>query len=158
MINILEKTYIISKINPYLDNKIKELLKTPKIYYLDLGFKNSLVNNYSDIEYRIDKGQTYENFILKAFLIRNININFWNYKNEYEVDFTHYKNNKLYGFEVKSKLIQAKITTSMKKFIDMKNPEVLFVLNENTDKITKYKNTKIQFTNHLNIFSIIDQL
>lgn len=158
MINVLEKTYIISTINPFLDNKIKELIKTPKTYFIDTGFKNSLTNNFSETEFRTDKGEIYENFILKAFLQKGLQVNFWNYKNEHEVDFTLEKDGKLYGFEVKSKKNTAKITTSIKKFIDTNSPEILYILNQSQDETLYYKNTLIQFTNHINIFSIVNSI
>jgi len=158
MINILNKTYIISILNPYLDNKIKELIKSPKIYFFDLGFKNALTNNFSEIEFRLDKGEIYESFILNAILLNNNKVNFWNYKNEYEMDFVLEKDNEIFGFEIKSKLNKSKITTSMKKFIETYSPKIVYVLNENIDEEIIYEKSKIIFTNYLNIFSILNEI
>jgi len=155
MINILEKTFIISIIQPYQDNKIKELIKSPKLYYSDLGFKNSLINNFSNMSLRLDKGEILEHFILNFLISNNEKINFWNYKNEYEVDFVYEKDGLMNAIEIKSRLNNLKVTTSMKKFIDSYAPKQLFVFNENLDGELFYNDTKIIFTNYINIYSLL---
>lgn len=155
MISILEKTYILNLVRPYFNNKIKELIKSAKVYFLDTGFKNSLTNNFAEFDFRADKGELYESFILKAMLLEGLTPTFWNFKNEYEVDFVLEKDSKRYGFEVKSRLNSSSITTSMKKFIDSSSPTVLYILNENIDAVKKYNGVEIVFTSHLNIFSIL---
>jgi predicted AAA+ superfamily ATPase len=158
MISILEKTYILKNLNPYLDNKIKELIRSPKTYYLDLGFRNNLTNNFSEFDFRQDKGETYENFIFKVFSSFDMNVQFWNYKNEYEMDFVYEKNSEIFGFECKSKLHSPKITPSMKRFIQINKPKKVYVFNETLDSEVEFEKTKILFTNYLNIFTICEKL
>jgi hypothetical protein len=160
MIEILEKTFILKRLTPYYSNKIKELIKSPKIYFQDLGFKNSLINNFNTLDLKQDKGQIYENFILNTIIREEItNINFWNLKNEYELDFVYERNNRLIGFEVKSFLKNNNITKSIKKFIDLNdNVEKVYVLNENIDDVREYNGVEIVFTNYINIFPIIKEL
>jgi predicted AAA+ superfamily ATPase len=85
-------------------------------------------------------------------------VNFWNYKNEYEIDFVIEKDSNIYGIEIKLKLFNTKITTSIKKFIEKYNPKTIYILNENIDETTNYKKTKIIFTNFININYILNQL
>lgn len=156
MINILEKTYILGVTRPFLKNKSKELIKSPKTYIQDLGFKNSLIKNFNEINLKTDKGEIYENFIYNAALKNDIKLNFWNLQNRNEIDFVYEYNGQTYGFEVKSKLKDDKLTNSMKKFIEMFNPKVLYIFNENIDSEYEFEKTRIIFTNYLNIFYIID--
>lgn len=158
IIDILSKTAIIYTLEPYLNNKIRELIKSPKLYFADLGFKNYLIKNFNALEFRQDKGAIYESFILMNILNYNIIPKFFNYKNEYEMDFVLEGNDLIFGFEVKSNLKDDNITTSMKKFIDLYSPEEIIVFNERVESIRVIKNTKVTFTSHLNIFNILDRI
>ncbi len=60
---ILQKCYHISLIRPFYQSLRKELTKMPKIYFHDLGFRNSLLNYWQSPQGRIDKGQHIENYI-----------------------------------------------------------------------------------------------
>ena len=54
----------------FLDSLLKQAsehpdagILCPKIYFYDLGVRNSLINNFNAIEFRLDKGALFENFI-----------------------------------------------------------------------------------------------
>lgn len=158
MIDVLEKTSILNVIRPFLKNKSKEIIKSPKTYLLDIGFKNVLINNFNSIDLRQDKGEIYENFILNSLLKRGFEVTYWNYKNLYEMDFVINKDGNTFGFEIKSKLKDNTLSKSTKKFIEEYNPKKVFVLSENFDSNTSYKNSEVIFTNHLNIFYIMENL
>jgi predicted AAA+ superfamily ATPase len=61
----------------------------PKIYYNDLGFRNSLLNNFQNISDRTDKGSLIENYcfirLRQKYYLENIN--FWRNKEKIEIDF-----------------------------------------------------------------------
>lgn len=158
IIEILYQTALIYKLQPFLNNKIKEIIKSPKIYLSDLGIKNSLIKNFNEIELRQDKGQIYENFILSTILNYELTPKFWNLRNEYEVDFILEGNNLIYGIEIKSSLKDDTITHSMKKFIELYKPQELIILNEKQESIREIENTQIIFTNFLNIFTILKKI
>lgn len=99
-----------------MKNKSKELIKSPKTYIQDLGFKNLLSNNFNKLELKLDKGQIYENFIYNNLLRNGIKSNDWNIQNRNEIDFVYEKNGKIAGIEVKSKLKNNSLTNSIKKF------------------------------------------
>lgn len=48
----LQETFVVDLITPFYRNKRKEILKNPKPYFLDLGFRNLAVRNFSDINFR----------------------------------------------------------------------------------------------------------
>ncbi len=158
IINVLEKTTILNMVAPYLSNKSKELIKSPKSYLFDLGFKNSIINNFNGLNLRQDKGEIYENFILNSFVKAGLKVNFWNYKNLHEMDFVVEGERGVFGFEIKSKLSDDKVTVSMKKFIDSNKVKRIYVFCENIDTTRKYKKCEVVFTNHLNVFWIIDNV
>jgi predicted AAA+ superfamily ATPase len=87
-LSLIEDTYITKTINPFYSNKGKELVKMPKSYFLDFGVRNYFLNNFSQIEKRVDKGQIWETYILQELVKNNFGrIKFWRTKSGIEVDF-----------------------------------------------------------------------
>jgi len=90
-INILEQTFIIKRIYPFYKNYRKEITKTPKIYFMDLGLRNYAANNFNDISHRTDQGNMLENLFLLELLCKDKlsenKINFWRTTNQTEIDF-----------------------------------------------------------------------
>jgi predicted AAA+ superfamily ATPase len=66
-IQILEKTFIIKNIPPFYTNKLLELSKAKKVFMQDSGFRNSLVDDFRNLEMRPDKGSLNENFVFSEF-------------------------------------------------------------------------------------------
>ncbi len=103
-INALESGYIIKIIKPFHKNLSSELRKTPKCYFLDNGLRNFLISNFSDIEFRPDRGELLENFVFSQLQKKAdplTKINFWRTKAKQEIDFILQKENKLFALEVK---------------------------------------------------------
>ena len=69
-LDILRYTYIIILLSPFFANLRSKLTKTPKIYFYDVGIRNALINNFNRIEFRLDKGALFENFIFLELLSR----------------------------------------------------------------------------------------
>ncbi|NOX47054.1 MAG: ATP-binding protein [Chlorobi bacterium] len=88
-INVLQKCFHITIINPFHRNLKKELLKMPKVFLNDLGLRNLLINNFIDIHIRSDKGQLFENYVFLRLmqLYREDEIKFWRTADQKEVDF-----------------------------------------------------------------------
>lgn len=149
IISILEKTGVIQIIYPYLKNKTKQMIKSPKTYFIDLGFKNTLINNFNNLELKQDKGEIYENFVLNCLTNNNYVPQFFRIENESEVDFVIEKDGKTIGIEIKSKLKKDIIPKATTKFIEKYNPDLMLILNENT-----YSNQKkIIFSNYFTIIT-----
>jgi len=60
---ILQKSYYISLVRPFFRNIRNELTKMPKVYFHDIGLRNSLLNYFDKPQARIDKGQLIENYL-----------------------------------------------------------------------------------------------
>jgi predicted AAA+ superfamily ATPase len=55
-IYVMKKSYCISFVKPFFKKNLrKELSKMPKVYFFDLGLRNSLLNNFESIQERLDK-------------------------------------------------------------------------------------------------------
>lgn len=106
-IYIMQKSFHIAIIRPFYKNIKKELTKMPKIYFYDLGFRNSLLKNFDNINLRSDKWNFLENIYFRKFLFKYSlnNINFWRTQNKNEVDFI-INEKKAYEIKFNQKLIK----------------------------------------------------
>lgn len=62
-IQILQKTFHIHLVRPFFSNLKKELTKMPKVYFNDLGMRNILLNQFTNPDLRLDRGELIENYI-----------------------------------------------------------------------------------------------
>lgn len=119
-IRALEETFILKKITPYFRNPRQEIIKSDKIYFLDLGIRNLLLENFNSLSLRSDKGGLLENAVLNEILFRTRNqfcqIHFWRTKQKAEVDFVIEKGDSLLPIEVKFALRMNKKTSGLKNF------------------------------------------
>lgn len=148
-LNILGETFICKEIKPFFRNRQKELSKNPKIFFLDMGFRNNLIENMSGLDKRTDTGAIVENsiFIRLNELYKDIaKINFWRTKAGAEVDFMLEIKGELIPVEVKySNFDTEKISKSLASFIDSFNPKYTVVLTKNYWGSTKRNRTRIIF-------------
>lgn len=156
MIEVLEKTYVITQLRPYTNTKIKELIKSPKIYFKDLGFKNYLLNEFKPLSSRLDKGVIYENFILNSLIYLEKKILFYNYKNSSEVDFlVEVERESHIAIEVKSYLETPKVERGLYSYIEKYSPLKTLIFNENIiEKNHIIHNYNFTFDYYSSIFSI----
>ncbi|MFQ5708435.1 MAG: ATP-binding protein [bacterium] len=105
-LTILENTFIIRRIYPFFENYKKEITKTPKVYFMDLGLRNFALNNFSSpLDSRTDVGKLFENFYLLELIHQDIlglqKINFWRTTNQTEIDFIVTRGGRREAIEVK---------------------------------------------------------
>jgi len=87
-LEILKETFLITEVRPYFTNKNKEIVKIPKIYFIDPGVRNYFLNNFSGLHKRTDSGFLFEGFVLGEFLKAGARpVKYWQDKNKREVDF-----------------------------------------------------------------------
>lgn len=124
-ITILEQTFIIKLIYPFYRNYKKEITKTPKVYFYDLGLRNFLLKKFETLTTRDDVGELFENFYLIQLLHQDpynlTTINFWRTTNQTEIDFIIQSAQALKAIEVKWQK-----STSPKSFKTLKHyyPEI----------------------------------
>lgn len=135
-ISILNETYIIKLLKPYHRNLTTELKKNPKIYFLDNGIRNYIVNNFNNVFLRRDFGKLVESAVLAA-LLREFNresyqentVKYWRTKAGAEVDFIFSGPKGLFPVEVKySKSSPVKLSRGFKSFLEVYKPSKALVL------------------------------
>jgi predicted AAA+ superfamily ATPase len=158
----LEQTFIIDRIRPFFKNIRKEIIKSPKVYFNDIGFRNFAINNFNELNIRGDKGFVFENFVylvLKGKLSDSDKINFWRTRAGAEVDFIISKDLKPVPIEVKAKYLKKpKITRSMRSFIDIYKPEKGYVVNFDLDDEIKIGGCIIRFVSARRFAEDIDTI
>lgn len=145
-LSILSNTSTISLISPYYKNLTTELKKARKIYFNDLGLRNSIINNFLPLESRIDKGTLLENYILNE-LKSNFNgkINHWRTTGKAEVDFILNIEKNVVPIEVKS---FTKTRKSFLSFLKTYKPKRALVFTEKEVGLKKLHDTKIAYVPH----------
>lgn len=114
-IDILEQAFIIFTLRAFSRNLRKEISKSVKIYFYDIGIRNSLIQNYNPISLRADIGALWENFCLIERLKHNhnhqilANYYFWRTYDQKEIDLIEEKEGRFNLFEFKWKSEKAKI-------------------------------------------------
>jgi uncharacterized protein len=150
-LSILEKTYVCSFINSFHTNKNTELIKSSKVYFFDLGFRNIIIDNFS--KERSDKGFLFENFLFTEFLKNDLKPKFWRTKAKAEVDFIIEKENQIIPIEVKSIIKNDDVSRSFNSFIDKYKPNKGFIVSLEYESKTKRNNTEIIFVPFSKIIS-----
>ncbi len=103
-IELLKESFLIYELRPYFTNKNKEIVKIPKIYFLDPGVRNYFLNNFNSTVKRTDGGFLFEGFVLGELLkTEKEKLNYWQDKNKNEVDFIIDKVHEQIPVEVKFK-------------------------------------------------------
>ena len=108
-LELVEKSFVIFRLNGFSRNLRKEVNKMGKYYFYDLGIRNGLISNFNDLETRDDIGQLWENFLLIERMKRNsykkfpTNYYFWRTYDQKEIDLIEERGGKLYGYEFKWK-------------------------------------------------------
>ncbi len=107
---LLEASFITFKLQPYYKNFNKRLVKTPKIYFNDIGLLCYLlgIRTENDLENHYAKGSIFENLIVLELLKNSINestkakLYFWRDASHNEVDLIIETGNEIEAFEIKS--------------------------------------------------------
>jgi predicted AAA+ superfamily ATPase len=88
-VEILTETFIVTVHPPWFTNRNKELVKTPKIYFLDNGVRNFFINNFNHHDMRHDSPFLFEGYVISELMkagTASEQIKFWRTKNRQEVD------------------------------------------------------------------------
>lgn len=127
-LNILEHTFVLKQVRPFYRNKKKEITKSPKLYFYDNGFRNTLINNYNQLDLRKDQGELNENFF---YTQAQKELKYWRTKSRAEVDFIK-ENQDINAYEIKT---TPKTTKSIRSFQQKYSPQNMLIMNQ--EKINK---------------------
>ncbi len=139
-ITILEKSYIIFRLTSLARNIRNELKSSRKIFFWDLGIRNAVIGNLTQIENRQDAGALWENFVI-AERMKMLAYNgsfaqtyFWRTKQQQEIDYLEEEDGKIKAFEFKwnPNKAAAKCPDSFLKAYQ--NPEFKVITPQNVDE------------------------
>ncbi len=106
-LELLEKAFVIFRLQPLSRNVRNEISSSRKIYFYDTGVRNALIANFNSLDIRNDTGSLWENFLVcerKRFLEYNrifTNTYFWRTTYQQEIDYIEEREGKFYAFEFK---------------------------------------------------------
>jgi len=146
-LEILKKTYIVDLVRPYSTNKRTELVKNPKVYFFDLGFRNYLLGDFRSFDKRQDIGALVENYIFTKLSSNQkitTRINFWRTKSGAEVDFIIEKQGNIIPIEVKYSSSPV-IGKSLYSFFNKYQPNKAYVITKDIEKEVKIGGVKVFF-------------
>jgi uncharacterized protein len=106
-LDILEKTFVIFRLNGYSRNLRKEITKSPRYYFWDNGIRNVIINNMNPIDQRDDIGKLWENFCVAERVKKQVYLQtfsdfyFWRTYDQQEIDLIEITDGKMSAFEFK---------------------------------------------------------
>ncbi len=114
-VDLLEKAFIIFRRNQYRRNKRAEVGRLRKVYFMDLGIRNALIDDFNPLEHRDDVGALWENFCIieRAKYIQNsgrrVRSYYWRNNDKREIDLIEEEANKVRAIELKYGDKQSKV-------------------------------------------------
>lgn len=106
-INLLEKAFVLFQLHPLSRNLRNEIKKSRKIYFVDNGIRNAVINQFQPFELRSDKGMLWENYLMSERLKKSkhelsfCNRYFWRNHAQQEIDYVEEKDGRMDAFEFK---------------------------------------------------------
>lgn len=108
-LSLMETSFILHRVPPYLGNRTSRLVKSPKIYLSDTGLASYLTGMKS-LE---DMNEYFRGILMENYVFQNLEsilsshfpsakLFYWNIQGRYEVDFIIELNNETIAIEVKS--------------------------------------------------------
>lgn len=106
-IDLLEKCYIIFRLNAFNRNLRNELKKSKKVYFYDNGIRNAVIQNFAPLALRNDAGALWENFFISERIKANeyagryVRSYFWRTTDQHEIDYIEEGDGVFTTFEMK---------------------------------------------------------
>lgn len=106
-LDLLEKVFVIFRVGGFSRNLRKEISKSARYYFYDLGVRNAVIDNFNPLLLRNDVGMLWENYLIVERLKRQAYIGphchnyFWRTYDQQEIDWVEEHGGKLYGYEMK---------------------------------------------------------
>jgi uncharacterized protein len=106
-ISLLERAFIVFRLQSLSRNLRTELKKSRKIYFFDNGLRNAIIRNFNPPGMRNDMGALWENFLIvermKYLQTKQIHTNryFWRTHSQQEIDYVEERDGMLHAFEFK---------------------------------------------------------
>ncbi len=140
-IDLLEKSFVVFRVNSFSKNLRNEIKANKKIYFYDNGVRNMIIGNFNNLALRQDKGALWENFMMAervkflSYTQSNAKPFFWRTTTQQEIDYVENNADELAAFEFKwSPTKKVKLP---KSFETAYNPSFLVVNKDNFREFLK---------------------
>lgn len=136
-LDLLNKVFILHKVEGFSRNLRKEITKNSRWYFLDNGIRNAVIANFNPVHARNDIGALWENYMISERLkyqsYKRISSNnyFWRTYEQQEIDWVEERDGSLFGYEFKWKEDKFKIPTQWKSAYPGASFELINVNNFN---------------------------
>jgi len=106
-IDLLEKCFIVFRLDSFSRNLRNEIKKGKKIYFYDNGIRNAVLSNFAPLALRNDAGMLWENLMISERVKRNAycgsyaQLYFWRTHDQKEIDLVEDMDGRLTTFEFK---------------------------------------------------------
>lgn len=106
-IDLLEKCFIVFRLNGLSRNLRNELKRAKKVYFYDNGVRNSIIQQFMPVDLRNDMGALWENFFISERMKFNhysrhyCNTYFWRTSYQQEIDYIEECDGMMTAFEMK---------------------------------------------------------
>ena len=106
-INLLEKCFVVFRLDSFSRNLRNEIKKGKKIYFYDNGIRNAVLSNFAPLELRNDVGALWENLMVServkcnSYSANFAHLFFWRTHEQQEIDLIEEQDGVLHAFEFK---------------------------------------------------------
>lgn len=120
-VDLLQKSFVIFELPGFSRNLRKEITKSRKFYFYDVGIRNAVLNIFSPPARRHDKGELWENFLIAErqkhlhYERQFANTYFWRTYGGAEIDYIEDAEGQLDAYEIKWKTTKGKAPNSWKE-------------------------------------------
>lgn len=120
-LDLLEKTFVLVSFGGFSRNLRKEVSKSRRYFFIDLGIRNAVINNFQPFHMRSDQGEIWENFLITerikslAYQKQHKSFYFWRTYDQQEIDWIESSNDEISAFEFKLNQSSAKLPVAFSK-------------------------------------------
>jgi len=131
-IDLLEKSFVIFRLQTFSRNLRNEIKKNRKIYFYDNGIRNALIKNFNPLPLRSDVGALWENFFIAERMkylnneLKMVNTYFWRTHSQQEIDYLEESGGQLIAYKIKWNL--RKRVRFPEKFVKTYHPQKTHVI------------------------------
>lgn len=134
-LDLLSKTFVIYRLGAFSRNLRKEVSKSGKWFFYDLGIRNAIINDFRPLAIRQDNGILWENYIINERVKKTYNectnksFYFWRTYDKQEIDLIETEGEFISAFEIK----KGKKTPALPKIFAETYPQTTYaIINPNT--------------------------
>ena len=106
-LDLLEKAFVVYRLNGFSRNLRQEVTNKSKYYFFDNGIRNAIIAQFNPLDQRNDVGALWENFCIterlkhRAYAQIPANMYFWRTYQQQEIDLVEERDGNLFGYEFK---------------------------------------------------------